>query len=166
MSEEFETLQNSPAVLYGACGGIWVMIIRARPNAPEMYLARPSLKAMHRQYPAGFPTLTWVLPEAGFSMERDAREAATEVTKEFESAILAQATLIEGSGFHAAAVRAIIVGLDTVLRSPAPKKTFSELSVAVTWCLGLRPAGARALPRPTPADVVTTLAQVRAAPHS
>ena len=82
----------------------------------------------------GFPTLTWVLPEAGFSMENDARDAATEVTTAFATQILAQATLVELGGFQGATVRAIIAGLDMMSRSPCPKKVFSELGPSVEWC--------------------------------
>src|SRR5690606_16060560 len=67
-----EVLQQGRAVVYGACEGFWVMILFAPPTKPDMLLARPSLAAMKRRHPSGFPTLTWVLPEAGYRMETDA----------------------------------------------------------------------------------------------
>jgi hypothetical protein len=139
MAANFEILQRGSTTLYGICGGIWVMTLHAKPSAADMYLARPSLKTMHQRHPDGFPTLTWVLPEAGFSMESDARRAAAEVTKEFNAAIVAMATLIEGEGFQAAAVRAIISGMDLMARASAPKKVFAGLAPSVEWCASLRP---------------------------
>jgi hypothetical protein len=153
----FETLQRGSAVLYGACENLWVMILFAKPTEPEMRLARPALTAMSERHRNGFPTLTWVLPSAGFSMDSAARRAATDVTETFKSSIASMATLIEGTGFQAAAVRAIIAGLDLTARAEKPRKVFGELAAAVAWSQGFAAAGERA----DAASLVTTLAAVR-----
>jgi hypothetical protein len=131
----YELLERTAGVVYAACGNIWTMTVFAEPRLADMKAARPALAAMSRRCPQGFPTLTWILPQAGFRMDDAARDAAGEITRSFEGAIVAQATLIEGSGFQAAAVRAIVNGLDLVSRSRCKKKVFSELDEAVTWCL-------------------------------
>jgi hypothetical protein len=95
---------------------------------------------MSERYPDGFPTLTWVLPQAGDSMDSDARNAATEVSEELDRWILAEATLIVGTGFRAATARAIVAGLDLVSRSSSVKKVFADLPEAVAWCLSQRRA--------------------------
>src|SRR4051812_46217715 len=123
MRPTFDTLQRGSTTMYGACGAIWVMILHARPTTADMLLARPALKAMQARHPEGFATLTWILPSAGFSMDSEARTAATEITREYNGSIRAMATLIEGAGFQAAAVRAIVSGMDLVARAKAPKKT-------------------------------------------
>jgi hypothetical protein len=134
MAQDFEELERGAATLYGDARGIWVMILFGPPKKADMLLARPALAAMAKRAPAGFPTLTWVLPEAGLSMENDARTAAAEVTNAFSKHILAQATLIELSGFQGATVRAIVAGLDMMSRSASPKKVFGELAPAIDWC--------------------------------
>lgn len=134
MAGELEQLEKSAGVYYGAAGPIWVMVLFARPTKDDMLTARPALAAMARREPRGFPTLTWILPEAGLSMDNDARTAAAEVTSAFDKQILAQATLIEGTGFQVATVRAIVAGLDMMSRTACPKKVFSELGPAVDWC--------------------------------
>ena len=139
MATSFDTLQRSDTVRYGICGGIWIMTLFAKPTAADMNLARAALKSTLVRHPDGFPTLTWILPEAGFSMDADARQAAATVTREFNASILAMATLIEGEGFQAATVRAIIAGLDLMARASAPKKTFADLRAAVVWSVSLRP---------------------------
>jgi hypothetical protein len=144
MAERFDELERTAAVVYADCAGIWVMTIFAAPTLADMNGARPALNAMARRHPRGFPTLTWILPEAGFKMDGDARKAAADITREHEAKIMAQATLIEGSGFQSAAVRAIIAGVDLMSRSKYVKKVFSELPEAVAWCIPHRPAlGAR-----------------------
>ena len=159
MSATFESLQRGPAVLYGSCGGIWVMTLFGKPSAAEMLLARPALKAMLEKHPIGFPTLTWVAPQAGYSMEADARHAAADVTKEFNASILAMATLIEGQGFQAAAVRAIVAGLDLMARASAPKKVFADLPATVAWCASMRPP--KQGNASAPGEIVTALADIR-----
>jgi hypothetical protein len=96
---------------------------------------------MSERYPRGFPTLTWILPSAGFRMDNAARDAASEITKAFASAIRSMATLIEGTGFQAAAVRSIIGGLDLLTRAEAPRKVFSELPTALSWSNTFYPDG-------------------------
>jgi hypothetical protein len=137
MAKDFEELERGAATLYGDARGIWVMILFGKPTKPDMLLARPALAAMAKRAPAGFPTLTWVLPEAGLSMENDARTAAAEVTNDYAKQIVAQATLIELSGFQGATVRAIIAGLDMMTRSSSPKKVFGELAPCIDWCARL-----------------------------
>lgn len=114
------------------------MTLHAKPTAEDMFLARPALKTMLERHPSGFPTVTWVLPQAGYSMDSDARHAAAEVTREYNASLLAMATLIEGQGFQAATVRAIISGLDLMARASAPKKVFADVPSCFTWCASLR----------------------------
>lgn len=160
MATDFVELERGTAVLYGACGGVWVMILFGKPGPSDMRLARPALETMLRRAPEGFPSLTWILPQAGFSMDADAREAAAEVTRAFDRSLLAQATVIEGTGFQAAAVRAVVTGLDVMSRTTGPKKTFATLEPAVAWCLARRPESVRAT---SPAEVIAAIAAARAA---
>jgi hypothetical protein len=159
VSTDFETHQRGTGVVYGECGAIWIMTLHAKPSVADMELARPSLKRMHLRHPDGFPTLTWVLPSAGFSMDSDARTVAANVTREHSGSILAMATIVEGEGFGVAAVRAIVAGIDFLSRSKAPKKTFADLAPAVGWCCELRPPSDRTAGATDP--IVASLAAMR-----
>lgn len=143
MAATFELLEKSDAVVYGACGGLWVMVLAAPCKKEDMLLARPSLAAMMRKEPSGFPTLTWILPAAGISLPADARAAAVEVTKEADAHNRGRATIIEGGGFGAAAIRSIISGIDMLSRNTQPGQVFAALPPAVEWCVRLRPRDAR-----------------------
>jgi len=134
VSVRFELLERTDGVVYGICGGIFVMMLFAEPTLSDMNAAHPALKTMSKRKPEGFPTLTWVLPQAGFRMSAEARKRASDITRELDKSVIAQATLIEGAGFQAATVRAIVSGLDFVIRSTSVKKVFSELPPAVEWC--------------------------------
>jgi hypothetical protein len=155
----FEAHERGAAVVYGECGAIWVMTLHAKPSRADMELARPSLQKMRERHRDGFPTLTWVLPSAGLSMDSDARDAAAKVTREYDASISSMATVVEGEGFGVAAVRAIVAGIDLLSRSRAPKRTFADLAQAVAWCCELRPTrdrGAGAVDR-----VVAAIAAMR-----
>lgn len=132
-------LARTPGVLYADCGGVWVMILHRPPTAQDMRGARAALEAMTASHPKGFASLTWVLESAGFSMGADARAAATEVTRAFAHVNVAEATVIEGSGFFAAAVRAVITGLHAMARTNSVKGTFGDLREAAAWCVERRP---------------------------
>lgn len=138
------------------------MLIFAPPVVADMRLSRPTLRAMTERYPDGFPTLTWVLPGAGLSMDGESRKVAAEITNEYEPSIRAQATLIEGTGFQGAAVRAIVSGIDLMTRSRAPKKVFGEVRPAVDWCLTHRPFRSEpGVPSMLAPDISAALASVR-----
>ncbi|MFO0757110.1 MAG: hypothetical protein U0359_11510 [Byssovorax sp.] len=140
-SQPFEVLQRGATTVYGLIGGLWVMVLFAPPTAGDMLLARPALAAAARRFPGGFPTLTWVLPEAGFQMDAETRRAASTVTREFSAQILGEATVISATGFHAAAVRAVLTALDLMVRASYPKKVFSDLEEAVGFSIRLRSGG-------------------------
>jgi hypothetical protein len=140
MRERLQELASGSAVFYGRVGGLWVMILHKPPVEADMLLARGSLMQMARSEPHGFPTLTWILPSAGFSLDAPSKEAAAKITSEFSKSILARATLIEGTGFQAAAVRAVVTGIDLFSRTTSPGRVFAELEATVAWCVSLRPA--------------------------
>lgn len=153
----FDELQRGKGVVYGVCDGIWVMTLFGTPTKDSMLLARPTLTTMKERHPSGFCTLTWILPEAGYRMDADARQAAADVTRPFNPCFAGQATLIEGSGFGGAAVRAIISTLDVMAGGTYPKKVFSDLASSVEWCGSLRSAGSR-----NPASTTQSVATLRA----
>lgn len=159
MSVVFERHERGASVLYGACADIWSMIVFAPPTKADLLLSRASLATMTRAYPRGFPTLTWVLPEAGVRMDGPTRRVAADVTREFDQRILAQATLVEGRGFQVAAVRAIVGSIDLLTRHKSPKRVFSDTSLAVAWCLERRAPGAS--PGREPFELALALGSVR-----
>lgn len=153
----FDPLSRGSSILYGACGGVWVMLLFQPPNIADIRLARTALSTMSKRFSQGFPTITWVLPSAGFSMDSDSRHASAEITQTYSNSILAGATLIEGSGFQAATARAIISGIDMLARAKYQKKVFNELQPCVDWCVDYRPSRTG----PSTAEIVHALSDLR-----
>jgi hypothetical protein len=154
---KIETLGEGNAVVYASCGGLWVMILHRPPTVDDMLAAAPTLRTMTELAPKGFGTLTWILPEAGFSMDGPARTAAADITRAHDKVILAQATVVEGQGFQVASVRMIIAGLDLLSRASAPTRVFARLDEAVAWVAPFSPGTP-----PAVADVVIALEGLRA----
>jgi len=161
MTLKFERHEHGTTGVYGEVGGIWIMLAHGEGlTKADMQLMRASVGVMARREPAGFPALTWVFHSSGYRIDDDARAAAREMNAELASHVRARATVIDGGGFQAAAVRALVTGIDLVSRRTTPSKVFAELSTAVEWCVAQRtPARASA---GTPAAIVAALLEERA----
>ena len=127
------------AVSYARCGPIWVMVMTAPPTTDGMLHSRPTLAAMKERHPAGFATMTYVLPSAGFKMEADARQAAADATKAYAESIRIIANVVEGSGFAAATARAVLSGLHLLTRLQPPERVFASGDEALEWIARVGP---------------------------
>jgi len=87
------------------------------------------------------------------------RDEGAALTAEFKS--LAAATVIEGSGFRAAATRTAIAGMYFIAKPPFPHKVFGDLSTGAGWVIAM---GASAAPNGvTVGDIVRAVEIVRGA---
>jgi hypothetical protein len=139
MAATLQDLGSGAAIYYGNIAGIWVMLMHKPPLEMDMLLAKPSLNRMVKLAPQGFPSLTWIMPSAGFSLDPPTKKAAHSITGEFSKNILSRATLIDANGFQAAAVRALVTGVGIFTQSPNPGKVFTDLESAVAWSMRYHP---------------------------
>jgi hypothetical protein len=63
----------------------------------------------------------------------EARRAIHEVTRRYEKNIVCAATVIEGAGFWASAIRSLVTSLHLVGRWSFDLKTFSEIGTLSEW---------------------------------
>jgi hypothetical protein len=133
-----EVFHRSEGIACARCGPIWVMILSATPTAERMRMAGPTLTAMKAAYPSGFATITYILPSAGVMMDAAAREAAAETTRAHADVIRIIANVVEGTGFTAATVRAVLSGLHLLTRLQTPERTFASGEQAFEWIVRLR----------------------------
>ena len=84
--------------------------------------------------------VTVLEPSAAQSVPKEVRDESAALAGEFKS--LAAATVIEGSGFRAAAVRTAVASLFLLARPPFPHKVFGDLAEGAGWVIatGLRSA--------------------------
>ena len=62
-----------------------------------------------------------------------ARKEAEAVAKSVREAVIVQAQVVEGDGFVAASIRALISGISLAIRAPYPNKVFKTVDEALPW---------------------------------
>lgn len=80
--------------------------------------------------------------KTGLMPNAAARKEAELVAKSVRDAVIVQAQIVEGEGFVAASMRALLTGVMLAIRAPYPNKVFKTVEDALPWVEGqLRRAG-------------------------
>jgi hypothetical protein len=82
------------------------------------------------------------------------RNRLTSEVKNVQKQLIAAATVIEGSGFRAAALRGAVTGMTLFLRASYPAKTFATVRDAAGFLAGIAPVDAK--------DITNAVEQLRA----
>lgn len=80
----------------------------------------------------GIVVLT-VMTDSSAATKAGEPEAASKLAKHFAPTTRAHAYVIEGSGFRAAALRAVIAGVNAISRPGHPTRVFDAASEAIRW---------------------------------
>jgi hypothetical protein len=107
---------------------------RDAPTPPFMRKMGDHTAAIIARYPKGYISLAFVPPIAVFPGP-EFRVEAERVTKLGATHLKAIAQVVEGKGFGAATVRALISGVHMVSRNAYPSRVFDETDEAISWLL-------------------------------
>ena len=77
--------------------------------------------------------LTVLEDKSGTMPSGPARKEAEAVAKSVREAVIVQAQVVEGDGFVAASIRALISGISLAIRAPYPNKVFKTVDEALPW---------------------------------
>ncbi|MCX4242588.1 hypothetical protein [Paraliomyxa miuraensis] len=77
--------------------------------------------------------ITILEDETGLLPPADARKEAEEIARITRDAVMLQAQIVEGRGFVAAALRAVLAGVALAARAPHPIKVFGTLEDGLPW---------------------------------
>jgi hypothetical protein len=140
-------------------GNSFVNVLR-RPATLEMIEEiRRQVQRHFRRCNGVTLALSVLEPGAAQSVPRDVREKSAKLTTDFPS--LAAATVIEGSGFRAAATRTAVTTMFLFARPPYPYKVFGDLAEGASWVIE---TGKRGAPLSVTADdLVRAVAEARRA---
>ena len=143
----------------GSVGNVFVNVVH-RPATLEMLReTRRQVQRHFRRWNGVSVAVSVLEPGAAQSVPREVREASAALAAEFKS--LAAATVIEGTGFRAAATRTAIASMFLIARAPFPHKVFGDLSEGAGWVIA---TGARTAPiAATSEDVVRAVDVTRRA---
>lgn len=77
--------------------------------------------------------LTALEDKSGLMPNGPARKEAEAIARSTRDAVLLQAQVIEGDGFVAASIRALLTGVMLAIRAPFPNKVFKTVEEALPW---------------------------------
>ncbi len=125
----------------GSVGNVFINVIRQPITLVGVRETRLHVQRHFRRWSDCCVALTVIEPAAAQSVPREVRDASAALTTEFKS--LAAATVIEGSGFRAAATRTAVAGMFLLARAPFPHKVFGSLRDGADWVIATGSRGGR-----------------------
>ena len=117
----------------GSVGNVFINVVRKPATLEMLRETRRQVQRHFRRCNNVSVALSVLEPGAAQSVPREVRDASASLAAEFRS--LAAATVIEGSGFRAAATRTAIASMFLLARAPFPHKVFGDLSEGAGWVL-------------------------------
>ncbi len=77
--------------------------------------------------------LTTLEDKSGLMPNAPARKEAEALARSTREAVILQAQVLEGDGFVAASIRALLTGVMLAIRAPFPNKVFKTVDEALPW---------------------------------
>lgn len=140
---------------------IYVAYWRRSYTAPLLREAAKILGSMQATHPGRvvvFSTMRVTDISMADARNQETRTAGEEMARFFEGRVRAQASVLEGQGFVAAAIRSAAVGLQLLVKNSYQVKIFEEQAPAAAWLLQQRAAGT---PAYTQAQMLDLMAQLK-----
>ena len=131
------------AFAVSSVGNGFVNVLRKPATIEMIEEIRRQVQRHYRRTGGVTVALSVLEPGAAQSVPRDVRENGAKLTTDFPS--LAAATVIEGSGFRAAATRSAVTTMFLFARPPYPYKVFGSLDEGAAWVVATGQKGNAAL---------------------
>ena len=114
-------------------GNVIINVVRKPATVAMIRETRRQVQRHFRRWNNQCVAVSVLEPGAAQSVPREVRDESAALMTEFPS--LAAATVIEGSGFRAAATRTAVAGMFLISRPPYPHKVFGNLSDGAGWVI-------------------------------
>jgi hypothetical protein len=109
-----------------------ISVWRGKPTPETADLIGQLYGQLYRDYPDGYAVM--LIVEDTFALpDESTRKKVTDLLNRWSSRMKRQAIVHEGSGFLAAALRAMYVVMETVVRTKFPWKIFSSVDASLAW---------------------------------
>jgi serine/threonine-protein kinase len=128
----FELLGRGGNCLHLACGNVLVNVWLAKIEREDVEGAAVAGRELSRRFPAGIGSIN-VFPGHLPMPDAAAREAGAVSLREAQRWMLANAVVIEGSGFWASAARAVYSAIQLAVISQCPQAVFGDVTSACAW---------------------------------
>jgi hypothetical protein len=133
MASELRIVYEDPEYTLGVYENAFVWSFRGEVTVDRIRRSRPVHRDLVLKYPSGFGAMTIIGDKVPLMMPPDSREAANAITAEFKKHYRALAIVIEGTGFRAAAARAVTSGINLFARVACPTQVFDDARKAALW---------------------------------
>jgi hypothetical protein len=141
-------IERRDGLIVGLWGNVFLTLWRGGATVELLQRVRAHHLEADRKLPGGFCALA-VMSGPMLHMSPDARAEAESLSKNPGRNLTAIAQVITGTGFAAAATRALASGLMLVRKGNVPTKIFSEVAPAARWLTPyFAPAPGGVAPRP------------------
>ena len=125
----------------GSVGIVFVNVIRHPATVEMIRETRRHVQRHFRRWEGRSVAMSVLEPSAAQAVPKEVRQESAALAGEFKS--LAAATVVEGTGFRAAAVRTALASMFLIARPSFPHKVFGDLSEGAGWVVA---TGSRAAP--------------------
>jgi hypothetical protein len=140
-------------------GNVFVNVIRHPATIEMIRETRRHVLRHFRRWNHQSAAVSVLEPTAAQSVPKEVRQESAALAGEFKS--LAAATVVEGTGFRAAAVRTALASMFLLARPAFPHKVFGDLLESADWLIA---TGSRTAPiSASSADIVRAVAETRRA---
>lgn len=130
---------ESPQLLYwdsdmalGSSSHLFFCLWRNRTTPAGVAKFAAVIREYARDHEPDIGIITIIEPGAKMP-EPGAREALSKLLKTQGGKVVISAVAFEGDGFMAAAVRGVVVGLNSLARQPFPHRVFANIQEISTW---------------------------------
>lgn len=128
-----------PEALIFSVGDVLVLWWRNAPAIAAVRVLADTLERVTKAHGAKYKMLV-INSTSAKTPDSEARDAMIASNRLIANRLSAVALAIEGEGFGAAAVRAVISGMFLVLKPPYPLKTHNDVVSAARWLIDSPPA--------------------------
>lgn len=118
----------------GSCGPVLVLVWRRESTRSAVMDAMRAVQALRALHPGGLGIIVVVEPTAA-PPSGEIRRALAETLGSLGPVVKRSALVHEGTGFRAAAVRAVVTGLSAIAQQPYPHQVFDSVDLAATWVM-------------------------------
>jgi hypothetical protein len=141
MTAPVEIYLSDDVQAIGGVGNVLVSLTRYHQDMDRLRALRKAIATHFKRWPGGVATIT-VLEQTAYStlLSKDERQEINQLAIDYVSRGVG--LVIEGSGFRAAAVRAMLSAVYLVTRVTYPRKIFDRLHEASSWVTKSASAGA------------------------
>ncbi len=162
LGPETKVLYADAGTAVAVCGNVFVNVMREAQTLARLRELRRHIERHVQRWGADTLSISVLEPGATAETPKDVRDETAAITRDYPS--IAAAIVIEGSGFRAAAIRAVLATIYLVSRSPYPHRIVDSVFAGARWLV--EQATRRELAHVTAADIEAAVATARAALHA